>query len=70
MVFGESGTIFHKVSGFSALKATSFLEAFFPFFFGEFLEFDCVNIHNIWINFWSLLEYSFVLGTGHGVFCE
>ena len=43
------------MSGFSALKASSFSDAFFPFFFGEFFNVDGVNIHGVWIDFWALV---------------
>ena len=43
------------MSGFPASKATSFLDALFPFFFGEFFNADGVNIHGVWIGFWVLV---------------
>ena len=43
------------MSRFPALKASSFLDAFFPFFFGEFFNADGVNVHGVWINFWALV---------------
>ena len=43
------------MSGFSASKASSFLDAFFPFFFGEFFNADGVDIHGVWIDFWGLV---------------
>ena len=41
--------------GFSASEASSFLDAFFPFFFGKFVYANGVNIHGIWIDFWALV---------------
>ena len=43
------------MSGFSALKASSFPDAFLPFFFGEFFNADGVDIHCVWIDFWTLM---------------
>ena len=43
------------MSGFPASKASSFLDAFFPFFFGEFFNVDGVDVHGIWIDFWVLV---------------
>ena len=43
------------MSRFPAQKASAFLDAFFPFFFGEFFNADGVNIHGIWIDFWVLV---------------
>ena len=43
------------MSGFSASEASSFPDAFFPFFFGEFFYADGVNIHGIWVDFWTLV---------------
>ena len=43
------------MSRFSASKASSFLDAFSPFFFGEFFNADGVDVHGIWINFWALV---------------
>ena len=43
------------MSGFSALKASSFLDAFIPFFFGEFFYVNGVDIHGIWIDLWTLV---------------
>ena len=40
---------------FSASKALSFLDAFFPFFFGEFFNADGVDVHGVWIDFWALV---------------
>ena len=38
------------MSGFPALKASAFLDAFFPFFLGEFFDMNGVNVHSIWID--------------------
>ena len=43
------------MSWFSASKASSFLDAFFSFFFGEFFYVDGVDVHGIWIDFWALV---------------
>ena len=43
------------MSRFSASKASSFLDTFFPFFFGKFFDADGVDIHGIWIDFWALV---------------
>ena len=43
------------MSGFSALEASSFLDAFLPFFFGEFFNADGVDVHGVWIDFWVLV---------------
>ena len=43
------------MSGFSALKASSFLDAFLSFFFGEFFNADGVDVHGIWIDFCALV---------------
>ena len=43
------------MSRFSASKASSFPDAFFPFFFGEFFNEDGVDVHGIWIDFWALV---------------
>ena len=43
------------MSKFSASEASSFLDAFFPFFFGEFFYADGVDIHGVWIDFWALV---------------
>ena len=43
------------MSEFSASKASSFLDALFSFFFGEFLNADGVDIHRVWIDFWTLV---------------
>ena len=43
------------MSGLSASKASSLLDAFFPFFFGEFFNADGVDIHGVWIDFWTLV---------------
>ena len=51
VVIGEHGAISRGVSGFSALKATTFLDAFFPFFLSEFFNADGVDVHGIWIDF-------------------
>ena len=38
-----------------ASKASSFLDAFFPFFFGKFFNVNGVDVHGVWINFWALV---------------
>ena len=43
------------MSGFSASKASSFLDAFLSFFLGEFFNSDGVDIHSVWIDFWGLV---------------
>ena len=43
------------MSGLSASKASSFLDAFFPFFFGKFFDADGVDVHGVWIDFWALV---------------
>ena len=43
------------MSEFSASKASSFLDALFPFFLGEFFNADRVDVHGVWINFWALV---------------
>ena len=43
------------MSRFSASKASTFPDAFFPFFFGKFFNADGVDIHGIWIDFWALV---------------
>ena len=43
------------MSGFSASKASSFLDAFLPFFFGEFFNANGVDVHGVWIDFWVLV---------------
>ena len=39
------------MSGFSASKASFFLDTFFPFFLGEFFNADGIDVHGIWIDF-------------------
>ena len=51
----EGGAVSRVVSGFSASKASSFPDAFFPFFFSKFFYVDGVDIHSVWINFWALV---------------
>ena len=43
------------MSRFPASKASSFLDAFFPFFFGKFFNADGVDVHGVWIDFWALV---------------
>ena len=43
------------MSGFSASKASSFLDASLPFFFGEFFNADGVDVHGVWIDLWTLV---------------
>ena len=43
------------MSGFSALEASSLLDASLSFFFGEFFNADGVDIHGVWIDFWTLV---------------
>ena len=43
------------MSGLPASKASSFLDAFLSFFFGEFFNADGVDIHGVWIGFWALV---------------
>ena len=51
----ESGAVSRVVSGFSASKASSFLDALFPFFFGKFFNANGVDIHGVWINLQGLV---------------
>ena len=51
----ESGTVSRVVSGFSALEASSFLDAFFSLFFGKFFNANGVDVHGVWIDFWALV---------------
>ena len=51
----EGGAVPRVVSEFSASKASSFLDAFLSFFFGEFFNADGVDIHGIWVGFWALV---------------
>ena len=44
--------------GFSASKAPSFFDAFLSFFFGEFFNVDGVDVHGVWIDFWTLVVVS------------
>ena len=43
------------MSEFSASKASSFLDAFLSFFFGEFFNVNGVDVHGVWIDFWTLV---------------
>ena len=43
------------MSEFSASKASSFLDAFLSFFFGEFFNADGIDIHGVWIDLWALV---------------
>ena len=43
------------MSEFPASEASSLLDAFFPFFFGEFFNADRVDVHGVWINFGVLV---------------
>ena len=43
------------MSGFPASEASSFSDAFLPFFFGKFFNADGVDVHGVWINFWALV---------------
>ena len=40
---------------FSASEASSFLDAFLSFFFGELFNADGVDVHGVWIDFWALV---------------
>ena len=51
----EGGAVSRVVSGFPASKASSFPHTFFSFFFGEFFNADGVDVHGIWIDFWTLV---------------
>ena len=42
------------MSRFPAPKASAFLDAFFPFFFGEFFNVDGVDVR-IWVDFGVLV---------------
>ena len=55
VVVREHGTVPWVVSEFSASKASAFLDAFFPFFMGEFFNADGVDVHGIWINLGALV---------------
>ena len=55
VVTWECGAISRVMSGFSAPKASAFLGAFFPFFFGKFFNADRVDVHSIWIDFGVLV---------------
>ena len=43
------------MSEFSASQASSFFDALFPFFLGEFFNADGVDVHGVWIDFWALV---------------
>ena len=43
------------MSEFPASEASSFSDAFFPFFFGKFFNVNGVDIHSVWINLWALV---------------
>ena len=43
------------MSRFSASEASAFFDAFLPFFFGEFFYVDGVDVHGVWIDFWTLV---------------
>ena len=43
------------MSGFPVPKASAFLDAFFPFFFGKLFNVDRVDVHVVWIDFWALV---------------
>ena len=43
------------MSEFPASEASSFLDAFFPFLLGEFVNTNGVDVHGIWIGFWALV---------------
>ena len=43
------------MSGFEALEALAFLDAFSPFFLGELFNMDRVDIHGIWVDFGTLV---------------
>ena len=51
----EGGAVPRVVSEFSASEASSFLDAFLSFLFGEFFDADGVDIHGIWVDFWVLV---------------
>ena len=51
----EGGAVPRVMSGFPASKASSFLDAFLPFFFGKFFNADGVDIHGVLIDFWTLV---------------
>ena len=43
------------MSGFPALKAATFLDAFFSFFLGKFFNVDGVDVHSVWVDFGVLV---------------
>ena len=43
------------MSRFSASEAAAFLDAFLPFFLGEFFNSDRVDVHGIWVSFVALV---------------
>ena len=43
------------MSGFSALKALAFPDAFFSLLLGEFLNVNGVDIHGVWVDFGVLV---------------
>ena len=43
------------MSEFPASEASSFPDAFLPFFFGKFFNADGVDVHGIWIDFQGLV---------------
>ena len=51
----EGGAIPQVVSEFPASEASSFFDAFFPFFFGELFYADGVDVHGVWIDFRGLV---------------
>ena len=51
----ECGAVSQVMSGFSASEALTFLDAFLPFFLGEFFDLDGVDVHGIWVNFGALV---------------
>ena len=54
------------MSRFSAPEAVAFLDAFLPFFLGEFFDSDGVDVHGVWVNF-GVLVASVVPLNGVGV---
>ena len=55
VVTWECGAISRVMSMFPAPKALALLDAFFPFFFGEFFNADRVDVHGVWIDFGVLV---------------
>ena len=64
--FHKLVTIPLKMSRFPTSEALAFLEAFCPFFLSKLFDFDCINVHSIWVFWWLCLRVS-LLGSVRGV---